>query len=175
MQAFAAARIDDLRIGKRDGDGADGCGGLVVEDWVPCSTKIGGAKDAAIDLRHVECVWLAWHTSDSASPPTAMRSNIPPAQCAAKSGSTWSRAAASNAVARSARKGRRREARLRMGASGNRSKDDRGCEFDREWQLSSMAGGAPALQPENLLPVSFRVARWHDKRPEIETPCSYLL
>ena len=50
MQAFAAADVDDVRIGRRDGDRADRLRRLVVEDRVPRAAVVVDLPDAAVDL-----------------------------------------------------------------------------------------------------------------------------
>ena len=58
LQSFAAAGVDDVGIGGRDGERADGAGGLVVEDGVPGAAVIGGLPDAAVAHADVEDVGL---------------------------------------------------------------------------------------------------------------------
>src|SRR5579859_317679 len=65
-EAFAASDIDNVRIRGRDGDGADGLRGLIIEDWRPGAAVVVGFPDAAIHLTHVENVWLAGHAAGGA-------------------------------------------------------------------------------------------------------------
>ena len=41
LQSLAAADVDDVRIGRRDGDRADGSGRLIVEDRIPGAAVVG--------------------------------------------------------------------------------------------------------------------------------------
>ena len=47
-QPFAAADVEDVRIGRRDGDPADRSGRLIVEDRLPRPAGVGGLPDAAV-------------------------------------------------------------------------------------------------------------------------------
>ena len=44
---LAGADVDDVGIGRRDGDGADGRGRLIVEDRLPGEAAVGRLPDAA--------------------------------------------------------------------------------------------------------------------------------
>src|SRR5258706_13488235 len=59
LQAFAAAGVDDVWIGRRHGDRADRAGGLIVEDRLPGVAVVGGFPDAAVVDADVEDVRLA--------------------------------------------------------------------------------------------------------------------
>ena len=65
MQSFTAADVDDLRVGGRDGDGADRAGGLLVEDRLPGAAVVGGLPDAAVDRADVEDVGLAGNAAEA--------------------------------------------------------------------------------------------------------------
>ena len=65
LKAFAAADVDDVRIGRGDGDGADGAGGLAVEDGMPGAAEIVGLPDAAVVDADVEDIRL---TGDTGAP-----------------------------------------------------------------------------------------------------------
>ena len=80
VQAFAAADVDDVGVGRRDGDRADGSGRLVVEDRLPHATGVGRLPDAAVDRRHIERVRVAAMPGRRARPARAMRTDVPPAQ-----------------------------------------------------------------------------------------------
>ena len=69
-QPFAAADVDDVRIGRRDGDPADRSGRLVVEDRLPGAAGVGRLPDAAVDHADVEGVRLAAH---GPRPPSSAR------------------------------------------------------------------------------------------------------
>ena len=79
MQAFAAADIDDIGIGRSDGDGANGLRGLIVEDRIPGAAVVVGLPHAAVDLAHIENVGLAGHAGGSARAPAAERTDHAPA------------------------------------------------------------------------------------------------
>src|SRR5437016_6124188 len=84
MQPFAAAHINDLRIGNRHCDSADRTGRLIVKNRLPCSPIIDRFEDAAIDLRHVKNIWLGGNAGDCTSPTAAERSDVAPSQGAIK-------------------------------------------------------------------------------------------
>src|SRR5260370_39207954 len=86
MQPFAAAHINDLRIGNRHRDSADRTGWLIVKNRLPRSSIIDRFEDAAIDLRHVKDIWLRGNAGDCTSPTTAERSDVAPSQRAIKTG-----------------------------------------------------------------------------------------
>src|SRR6476660_4239021 len=54
LQPFSAARVDGIGIGCGDSEGADGSGGLVVEDGVPGAAVIRSLPDAAVAHADVE-------------------------------------------------------------------------------------------------------------------------
>src|SRR5947209_17558195 len=58
LESFAAADVDDVGIRRREGESADGAGGLVVKDGFPDVAVVGRFPDAAIVGRHVEDVGL---------------------------------------------------------------------------------------------------------------------
>src|SRR5438477_3076496 len=84
MQTFAAANVNDVRIGNRHRDGADRAGWLIVKNRLPCSSVIGGFENAAVDLRHVKDIWLGRNAGDGVCATTAKRANVTPPQCAIK-------------------------------------------------------------------------------------------
>src|SRR5207248_1954330 len=92
MQPFAAADINDLRIGNRDGDSADRTGWLIVKNRLPGSPIIGGLEDAAIDLGHVKNIWLRGNAGDCTGPTAAEWSDVAPSQGAIKTGVCRARA-----------------------------------------------------------------------------------
>src|SRR5207302_4551604 len=51
---FAGAYIDDVRLGRRDRDGADGADVNVIEDRLPRAASIVGAPNAAVDRAEIE-------------------------------------------------------------------------------------------------------------------------
>src|SRR5271156_1775538 len=58
---FAGADVDDVGIGFRDGDGADGGRGVfcLVEDGLPVEAAVGGLPDSAGDCAEVISIGLA--------------------------------------------------------------------------------------------------------------------
>src|SRR6266550_245672 len=86
MQSFAAADINDFRIGNRHCDGADRTGWLIIKNRLPRPPIICRLEHAAIDLRHVKDIWLRKNAGDRASPTAAERSDVAPSQRAIKTG-----------------------------------------------------------------------------------------
>ena len=80
LQALAAADVDDVRVGRRDGEGADGAGRLVVEDRLPGAAVVGGLPDAAVVDADVEDVGLAGHAGGADGAAAAERADHAPAQ-----------------------------------------------------------------------------------------------
>ena len=79
LQAFAAADVDDVGIGRRDGERADGAGRLIVEDRLPGAAVVGGLPDAAVVDADVEDVGLAGHAGRPDGAAAAERADHPPA------------------------------------------------------------------------------------------------
>src|SRR5229473_4217189 len=79
LQSFAAADIDDVRIGRSNGESADGAARLVVENRIPSVAEIGGLPDAAVDGGHVENVGLVRHAGDGNGAASAERADAAPA------------------------------------------------------------------------------------------------
>ena len=79
LKTFAACDVNDVRVGRRDGDGADGLRRLVVEDGRPGAAVVVRFPDAAVHLAHVKDIRLARHTRHGARSPAAMRANHAPA------------------------------------------------------------------------------------------------
>ena len=80
MQSFAAAYINDLRIGNRYRYCADGTGRLIVKNRLPCSPVIDRFENAAVDLRHVKDIWPRGNAGDCTSSTAAERSDVAPSQ-----------------------------------------------------------------------------------------------
>jgi hypothetical protein len=76
MMPAPAADVDDVGVGGSDGDGADGAGGLVIEERVPRGAVIGGAPDAAVIEADVENVGLAGDAGKGASAAGAGRADL---------------------------------------------------------------------------------------------------
>ena len=79
-QPLAAADVDDVRVGRRDGDRANRAGRLIVEDRRPRAAEVVGLPDAAVHGGHVEDVGLARHTGDGLGAAAAERADRPPPQ-----------------------------------------------------------------------------------------------
>ncbi len=77
-QPFAAADVDDVRIGRRDGDPADRSGRLIVEDRLPGAAGVGRLPDAAVHHADVEGVRLARMAGGRLGPPGAKRADVAP-------------------------------------------------------------------------------------------------
>ena len=82
----AGADVDDVGIGRRDGDGADRAGGLVIEQRRPGGTVVGGAPDAAVVEADVEDVGLAGHAGKRAGASGARRPDGAPVHLGIKLG-----------------------------------------------------------------------------------------
>ena len=78
LQAFAAADINDVRVGRRDGQSADRASRLPIEDRRPGASVVGALPDAAIIGRHVEHVGLLRDAGDSYGATGAKRADKPP-------------------------------------------------------------------------------------------------
>src|SRR5260370_40621378 len=61
LQPFAAAYVDDVGIGRRNGDGADRARVLIVEDRLPGAARVRGLPYAAVNPRHVQNIGLLPH------------------------------------------------------------------------------------------------------------------
>ncbi len=79
LQSFAAANVNNVRIGRSHRQRADGAGRLVVENRIPRVPEIRGLPDAAVDGRHVENVRLVRHAGDRHSAASAERPDAAPA------------------------------------------------------------------------------------------------
>jgi hypothetical protein len=80
LQSLAAPDVDDLRIGRRDGDRADRLGRLIVEDRRPGVAVVGGLPDAAVVHADVKNVGLLNDARRADRPSAAERPDVPPAQ-----------------------------------------------------------------------------------------------
>ncbi len=78
MQPFAAADVNDLRVGRRDNDGADRAGRLLIENRLPGAAVVRRLPDAAVDRADVEDVRLAGNSCQGASASAAKGANIAP-------------------------------------------------------------------------------------------------
>ena len=86
LQPFAAAHVDDVRIGRRDGNRADRAGRLVVEDRRPDAAVVGRLPHAAVGGGDVEDVGLRRHAGGRLRPSAAMRADHPPPHLAVHRG-----------------------------------------------------------------------------------------
>src|SRR5260370_7676900 len=78
LQPFAAAYVDDVGIGRRNGDGADRARVLIVEDRLPGVARVRGLPYAAVDRGHVENIGLVRHASEGHGAPAPKQANAPP-------------------------------------------------------------------------------------------------
>src|SRR5439155_11627615 len=67
--ALAGADPDEIRVGRRQRDGTDRCGGLILEDRIPGVTAVGRFPDAATAGADVVDVRLAGNAHDRRHPP----------------------------------------------------------------------------------------------------------
>src|SRR5205823_1915069 len=79
LQSFAAANINNVRVGRSNRQSADGAGWLVVKNGIPGVAKIGGLPDAAIHGGHIENVRLMRHAGDGHGAASAERADAAPA------------------------------------------------------------------------------------------------
>ena len=80
VQSLAAGGINNVGIGRGNGDGADRLSGFVVEDGGPGAAVVVGLPHAAVYLRHVIDVWLAGNAGDGARAAAAEWANHAPVQ-----------------------------------------------------------------------------------------------
>ena len=80
LHALAAADINNVRVGRRQGNRAHGTSGLLIEYRMPGTPKIVRLPDPAIGRRNIEHIRLASDTCGSDGAPAAERPNHPPAQ-----------------------------------------------------------------------------------------------
>ena len=86
LQAFAAANVNDVRVGGRNRDRANRAGGLIVKNRLPGSSRVGCLPHAAIDGAHVEDIRLLRYATTRAATPATRGSNHPPAHFAVQVG-----------------------------------------------------------------------------------------
>ena len=86
LQPLAAADIDDVGIGGGDGDGADGAGGLVVEDGRPGAAVVVRLPDAAVADADVEDVRAVRDARGRLGPPSSVGADHAPAQLTQQAG-----------------------------------------------------------------------------------------
>src|SRR6185436_6791638 len=72
------ANVDDIRVGRSDGDRPDGPGRLIVEDRLPGRTVVGRSPDAAVVEADVEHVRLAGHAGQGARAAASCRTDLAP-------------------------------------------------------------------------------------------------
>src|SRR6266851_4744459 len=66
VQTFTAADINNVGIRRCDCQGADGAGGLIVKDRLPCATVIVSLPDSAVANAYIEDAGLAGNAGDGA-------------------------------------------------------------------------------------------------------------
>src|ERR1700748_3278548 len=78
MQTFSTRNVNNVTIGWRDGDGADGLSALTIEDRVPCAAVVSGFPDATVCLAHIEDIGLIGDTGCCTRAPATKGSDHPP-------------------------------------------------------------------------------------------------
>src|SRR6185437_14246221 len=78
VQALAAANVNDVGIRGRDGNRADGAGGLVVKDRLPGPSVIVGLPHTAVADTYIEDAGLRRHPADGATASATVRTDAPP-------------------------------------------------------------------------------------------------
>src|SRR5207248_3053692 len=86
LQTFAAANVDDVRIGRRNGDRADRAGRLIVEDRRPDAAVVGRLPDAAVVHADVEKARLSRHAGRGDGASAAKWSDAAPTHCGRRIG-----------------------------------------------------------------------------------------
>ena len=81
---FAAAGVDDLRVGRRDRDRADRADRLRIEDRLPGSAGVAGLPDAAVDGAEIVMARIARHAGHRQHAAAAERTDRAPMQVAEK-------------------------------------------------------------------------------------------
>src|SRR6185437_3238845 len=71
QRGLATADIDDVGRRRRDGDGADGGGGLTVEDGLPDAAGVDRLPDAAVYRAEIELVRPSGHARRRGNTSTA--------------------------------------------------------------------------------------------------------
>src|SRR5450631_959623 len=77
-QAFATSNIDRVGIGRRNREGSDGTGGLIIEDGIPGAAEVRRFPDSAVIRRHVEDIRLARNAGNRHGAAAAKWSDHPP-------------------------------------------------------------------------------------------------
>src|SRR5256714_9641450 len=78
LQAFPAADVNYVGVGRCDGDGADRTSFLVVKNGFPGVASIGGLPDAAIHRGHVKNIRLMRYARDRHGAATTKRTDTAP-------------------------------------------------------------------------------------------------
>src|ERR1700722_4115634 len=85
-QAFAAAYINNVGIGWRNGERADRAGGLAVEYGDPGAAGIGSLPHAAVVDADVEEIWFAGDAGGGYSAASAERADAAPLEIGVEAG-----------------------------------------------------------------------------------------
>ena len=78
LQPFAAADVDDVRIGDRHRDRTHGTGWLLIEDGYPVAAVIRRLPYPSVDRRHVKDIRLARDPRHRARPPASQWPYVAP-------------------------------------------------------------------------------------------------
>ena len=73
VQSLSTPDVNDVRIGRRNRNRADGLCRLLIEDRIPGTPVVIRFPYSAIYLPHVEDIWLAGNAGSSACPSPAQR------------------------------------------------------------------------------------------------------
>ena len=125
VQPFAACRVDDVVVGRRDRDGADRLRVFMVEDRLPGAAGIGGLPHAAVYLAYVEDVGLVSHAGSGPRAPTTKGPDHAPVQVR------------QGTAVRSGTRGRQAEARKHDEGNGERQ------DGKRAWLVGHSFGSSP--------------------------------
>ena len=71
--SLAGAHVQHVGVARRDGDGTDGGGALLVEDGFEGRARVGGLDDAPVRARHIVDVAIARHADDHRDAPRLVR------------------------------------------------------------------------------------------------------
>ena len=64
VESFATAHVNNIGVGRRDRDGADGLSGLLIENRFPALPGVVGFPDTAVDSADVEHIRLTRNTRE---------------------------------------------------------------------------------------------------------------
>src|SRR5260370_20617844 len=80
LKPFTAANINDFWIGGREGNRTHRPSRLIVEDGRPGAAIVSCFPDPAIDLCHIENIWLLRNAGHRTHTTTAKRADVAPVE-----------------------------------------------------------------------------------------------